>query len=339
MYTDERQFVKTANQHLAVLEQTWSDVNADGFTQVEMSTRNALDQIKYSANTVQARGVYRAAVLCEDVLVRTSTDCTAKLSSAMTSLKHLVDQYRDGLLEIDPEFDWEETAVNMDEQVLVDNVPTVQESLESKHKIAAQNLFSLMELVREPKHHKALSFLMMPTQIEQNYVEVIETKSLSFDALMHPLNNLILSEARHSGKPVSISYAADFARISAQHSAPLRNLLEIVCLNVVANGIVPNKPGSVSQISITGQGKPDDLYFLISWRGRELSESARRNPHFAKAITELECRGGEVKYNATIFADSGNSRHTMALAWPRTEAISLPNLNSSPNGILATGGM
>ena len=339
MYIDERNFVKTASQQLEALEQTWATPNDGCFSKNETATRQALEQIKLSANTVQARGVYRAATLCEDVMARTGNECLAKLSSAMTSLKHLVNQYKDGLLEIDPDFNWRSPSIEQEPINLDDPIVVKSEDLETAHTQASQQLSSLMKLVRDPGQKKALSFLMMPIDVDSRQTEIVENSTVSFDALMHPLNNLILGEARHSGKSVSISYAADFVRVNKTHSEHLRNLLEVACLNIVANGIVAGAPGSVSQISITAQDKSDNLYFLISWRGNELSRADRQKPHFNMAIGKLEQAGGHAKYNSSILADTGKARHTLSLIWPLVDINASVAHKIKSNDLTAVGGM
>ena len=57
MYIDERHFVKTATQKLDFLEQVWTAPETIGNAERTEQTRSALDAIKLTSASVQARGV------------------------------------------------------------------------------------------------------------------------------------------------------------------------------------------------------------------------------------------------------------------------------------------
>ena len=340
MYANERQFVRTANRNLTVLDQAWAGASAESFAQVELSTREALDQIKMSAKTVQARGVYRAAVLCEDVLIRTSTDCTSKLSSAMTSLKHLVDQYRDGLVEIDPGF----TAIDHEESAQTKTPDNIEMTIETTELSDARDQASrllkpLLKFVKNPKLQGSLNSLIAYKAIDA--VRDEGELTVSFDALMHPLNNLVLSEARHSGKKVSISYATDFEKIEKKQGEDLTNLLEVICLNIVANGVVTSSENVSVQISITGQRQSEQTSFIITWRGQPLSQAAIERPHYRTAIMDLEKRGGKVIYKSGALEDKGTGVETLIVRSPdiaRRSQLSIQNETKNRGPMTANGG-
>jgi hypothetical protein len=219
-------------------------------------------------------------------------------------------------VEIDPGFDWQQSDVVETAEQSEDPIVVTELDLQNAHRQACDHLSSLLPLVRNPATEKALSSLMNGNPVGEMEPDFDEDKTVSFDAVMHPLNNLILSEARHCGKAVSISYAADFNRIARDQSAQISALLEVACLNIVANGVERSAGGGVSQISVTGQHKNENLHFAISWRGNELSETARQGTHFCKMLRDLTRYGGSFKFNSAVPADKGNSQLTLTLVWP-----------------------
>ena len=312
MYIDERHFVKTATQSMDVLERMWSiDCSVQSTDRSDHSLYK-LAAIKSTASTVQARGVYRAAVLCEDVLSRLNVESPAKLHSSLSELQRLINSYAEGLFEIDPEF---AETINQPDIVADGNsdVPDV-------HTVSAQTLNDLLPLVKSAGLRRSLQTLMQPIAVEP--FETSDRKTMSLDALIQPISNLVLSEARHNGKNVTVSYAADFADISFETGETLQDLLESACLNIVANGIEPAAPtqanaaATTPQISITGQSKNGFVLFSISWIGKALNSARGAHAGFDAELLKLEQAGGSYSFNKLSLTENLKSRHTLYLKAP-----------------------
>ena len=140
MYIDERHFVKTAIQNMDVLERAWTDVDTSLAPARVDQTNASLDKIKSTAASVQARAVFRAAVMCENVLARLNTDNMTKMTSSLVELNRLVHSYADGLFEIDPEF---AEIINQPEEI-VEALPKTDVNLAEEHASAVKTLSPLI---------------------------------------------------------------------------------------------------------------------------------------------------------------------------------------------------
>lgn len=346
MYTAERNFVTTALRQMDRLEDMWAAPNGLRVANSENLSSHALSEIKKAAFTVEARGVYRAAVLCEDVLNRLGTESTTKLHATLAGLQHLILQYTDGLIEIDPDFN---VPVREGEKIatLVETTsgtPTAapssqttsteikdKESDETVRDKAIAVLTPLMKLVKDDKHTKALSVLMNPFKVETPSaapVAAASADSVAFDGLMRPITNLILSEARHCGKNVSVSYAADFENVGHAVAEDLQNFLEIMCLNIVANGI-PKPEGEQmrsAQISLTGQDKGEKLHLTLGWLGMPLLAEVLAHTHTSQVLEQLKKRGGGWDAKSSALTTSGHAQHSLQIQFPKVSTMKKNNM-------------
>jgi len=312
MYPLERKFVNTARQHMGVLETIWSlgaaSVDTHG------PTIGALNQIKISADTVQARGVIRAATLCEDIFGRCGASGAAKLRPALVGLKTLISQYSEGLLEIDPEF---KDILDGKSKAIVPEKLAHQSLVDAREK-ATSMLSPLLKFVKNSESQSALQSLMGQNPMAQNSDKPVQAASaVRFDALMRPVTNLCLSEARLDGKNVSVSYVSDFEMLGRQTSRDLQHLLEQVFLHITANSI-----GSEgAQISLTAQKSGDVIDLALAWSGTQLSQDMEKKTQFAFAVSGLKRRGGTIKLSHAELTDTPNQLQTLQMTFPENAHI------------------
>lgn len=330
MYTDERHFVKTAIQKMDYLEKVWTAVDSNEHKEHADHTNSALDVIKTTSASVHARGIYRAAILCEDVLSRLTPDNTMKMNSALVELKQLINLYAGGLFEIDPEF-----------AVLVyqpDSNTQADTHLSDAHAQAVQTLSPLVYGVEDKKLRSALKTLMRPVQIYS--AEKPGCKTMSLDALIQPISNLVLSEARHCGKIITVSYAADFTELSFETAETMQGILEASCLKVVSQGIPkPSKieHGSTPQISLTGQSRGGNILFSISWMGTGLDALDSSESAFNSQMSKLVQQGGTYSINHLALSDNLKSRHTLYIKLPIASTAGFNSIMSQKNAKVEMG--
>ena len=276
MYSAERQFVTTAHSQLRLLGQ-------DALHPHQIF-EDALCQIKNAAGPVKARAIYRAALLCEDVLKRCDTATSIKFQTSLNSLKSLVELYASGLHEIDPGFtsippgeDKPATPIGLHKTSLEISPASKPNQLKADNENAADLLKPLLHLATDDKQAKALAFLV---GIDQPKINVATPRphtrsNVRFDTLMRRITNRTLGEARAQAKNVSISYAADFEAVDVSISSDLQNFLQATCLEIVRKGLVVNGDLAASisrswQISITGETQGQELLISLSWPGQQL---------------------------------------------------------------------
>ena len=325
MYIDERHFVKTAIQNMGVLERAWTDIDTSLASARVDQTNASLDKIKSTAASVQARGVYRAAVMCENVLARLNADNMTKMTSSLVELNRLVHSYADGLFEIDPEF---AEVINQPEEI-AEELPKTDVNLADAHASAVKTLSPLIQRVKDDKLRSALTSLMQP--VTMNSSRRSDRKTMSLDALIQPISNLVLSEARHCGKVVTVSYAADFADLSFEIAETVQDILEAACLKIVAKGIPKASetlPGTTPQISLTGQSRGGNILFSVSWMGEGIDTPDNPTAGFQSQMQRLEQRGGSYSFNNLALSDNLKSRHTLYITMPLSHPSSL-NTGSS----------
>lgn len=330
MYIDERHFVKTATQKMDFLEQVWTAGESNGVRDRNDQSSAALDAIKTTAASVQARGVYRAAVLCEDVLSRLTSDNMPKMKSSLVELQRLINLYADGLFEIDPEF-----AALLHRP---DAMPQPETHLSEIHANAVATLSPLVHRVDDIDLRNALKSLMQPVSIGTS--EKMDRKSMSLDALIQPISNLVLSEARHCGKIVTVSYAADFVELTFDVAQTMQDILEAACLKIVSQGIPkPSKAelGATPQISLTGQLRGGNILFSVSWMGSEIDGLGNSHDGFNTLAKKLEQRGGTYSFNNLALSDNLKSHHTLYINMPISDTVGLSSLVSKPSARVEMG--
>ena len=263
MYSAERQFVTTIHSQMRLLEQ--DELHAQPVFE------DALLQIKSAARAVQARAIYRAALLCEDVLKRCETAASVKFQTSLNSLKSLVELYAGGLYEIDPNFFVAEATSEI-------SADKINEQIKTENETAANILKPLLHLVKDSKQAHALSFLAGVDHKSETSVTTPQPKIRShvrFDSVMRRITNRTLGEARAQAKNISISYAADFETVDTSISVDLQNFLQATCLEIVRGGLVVNGDLAASlnrtwQISITGETRGQELSLALNWPGQQL---------------------------------------------------------------------
>ena len=307
MFSAERHFVKTAHDQMQILESYFGAESLPGISGGDdKPISKAFAQIKDSACTVQARGVYRAAALCEDIFCRLGTDSAAKIGTVLLGLKTLIAQYSEGLFEIDPEF----IAILENGSAIDESVPEAgMGTLEQAQQNAAETLKPLLRLVKSDSKLSALGQLMDGVKNHKAQARGL----VSLEALMRPVTNLTLSEARYNGKNVSLSYAADFDDLEADIADYIQNFLEILCLNIVSNGTAEN----ASQISLTGQRQEQNMKFTVMWHGRNIAQSAQTQSHFRRAIKALSLEGGSIKFHEPALSARGNASQSLEIYFPQ----------------------
>ena len=330
MYIAERHFVTTAKAQLRLLVRMDDAVNM--MTHGEIKT--AIHSIKLAARPVKARAVYRAALLCEDVLNRNPITST-NFQTSLRSLKTLVNLYADGLLEIDPDF----KSVLLD-GTITQNIATperaheIQDAQIAANENAVKTLTPLLKFVRSKGTSDALEIL---TKYNQNLSSNEDTPkllrpSVQFEAMMRQVTNQTLSTARAQSKDVSISYASDFETIAQTTAAPLKFLLENTCLEIVKNSLpeTTNTQKRTWQISLTGHKKNKNLEISLTWPGMPLSAQAVQT---LKALP-LQVSYGQIYMKTHVQADrdnvlgrdSGIDIQTLIITCPTTPKASAQRL-------------
>jgi len=300
MYAAERHFVTTAQEHLRQLMSS------------ECDAPMALHEIKQKAMPLKARAIYRAALLCEDVLTRSGTSADTKFQVSLARLNKLLGLYENGLFEIDPEF-----KVLQSEQVTSPATspvfgPTLEktiEPLDAANENAVQVLTPLLSLVREDGRKSALKFL---TKYDGNTSSMLQgahankLPEVRFETMMGRITNRVLSEARLNAKGISISYAADFDSVDASLAKPLQILLEQICLGIIRVGLIDerganNDPKRVWQISVTGKGQGQTNLISVSWPGYALSGVEQAG--LTEALANFKTIGGHTDHKTRKGAD------------------------------------
>lgn len=338
MYSQERKFVLTANDQMQILEEIWGarpkeSINVTIPQNEQGRTITALHSIKFAANSVQARGIYRAANFCEAIYTNFESECGPRLRGSLAGLKSLIFQYADGLFEIDPEFK-ENIQSRQGARILApvetdpnNNLETI--CLQGKHTQASNVLKPLLSLVKSEGRRNALETLMAFDVKDQEELPVIHVKAtphiaVKFENLMGPVTNLVLNEARHNGKQVSISYATDFEELGLSMANRVQEFLENLFLHIVANG-VPRKQST--QISLTGQGTESKYVFSVNWRGYDLGESSCEDEHFKLGLEKLCSEGGNIEFQKLALetpspqqAGRASLMQSLEVTFPRTRA-------------------
>lgn len=312
MYSAERHFVKTAYDQMETLD-------SDGLKTGMGAHLNAIDvlpalgAIKEAALCVEARAVTRAIDICQDIVACTENTDVPELEFNLIGLKSLIGLYADGLFEIDPDFKLViegpapfvpiETVEAVSEitapEAHTENTDLETVYLEGRHAASVSTLRPLLKLVQDNDNLQALESLMSRSVIDtQSLVEAEPTPimvmphTVKFEALMRLVTNLILSEARHNQKTISVSYAADFEEIGADIAGHIQNFLEILCLSIVANGISK----TTTQISLTGQERERQYRFSVNWTGKDISKQAKTHHFFKQSIAGLRAIGGDIQF-------------------------------------------
>ncbi len=268
---------------------------------------DAVCQIKTAASAVKARAIYRAALLCEDVLKRCENVAHVNFQTSLRRLKNLVELYADGLYEIDPSYLVVEASsahpkINQDglkKPALEKLDKTRPSKIKTENETAVSVLKPLMHFVKDKKQAGALYFLAgIDSQLDKAELPQASNQpsSVRFDNLMRRITNYTLREARALAKNISISYAADFEKIDTSISSNLEKYLQSICLEIIRNGLVINGDLAASinrtwQISLSGETQGDKLHITLSWQGQQLLDFGKSS----KNKETLQSLNGKIK--------------------------------------------
>lgn len=183
---------------------------------------DALEIVQVQAKYIQALAISRAARSTMDELTA-ATPQTRGLGSLL-ALNKLIRQYTDGLDEIAPEDVFNPIAL---EERLEAYIATQQTELERAHDV----LVSIKSLVRPGIEASAIDALLTLANFEPVTIET-DTR-IEFDSVMPAVTNETLRSARHAGKSVSVSYAADDMLITPEFSLALQSAIIAICDQLV----------------------------------------------------------------------------------------------------------
>jgi len=317
MFAAERQFVTTAQNHLGQLMGCGGDVSV-------VSQGAALHEIKHAAVNLKARAIYRAAILCEDILNCSGPDKAGRFQAALARLKSLLGLYENGLREIDPEFKNPKS-----EHTIAPALATSIQPPKAANENAAKLLTPLLGLVRGGDPKQAIKFL---TQYGHNNALKVNASTkltnhqtnkpnnfshtmgvMRFETMMGQITNRVLSEARLNSVGVSLSYASGFDNIDISIVKPLQAVLENMCLEIVRYGLVDETlthkyARRVWQISVTGsvtkKGLGQKHLISVSWPGHALSRHALpEHEDQTHTMSEFQNIGGHINHKTTKHAD------------------------------------
>ncbi len=299
MYVAERQFVTTAQNHLGQLLQSGCDTGA------------ALNEIKTTALALKARAIYRAAVLCEDVLKRSNPQTDSKFQASVARLASLLGMYESGLSELDR---GQGALLNIAPEPVPKPVPkpALESISEPAPKAANENaaklLTPLLALVRGGDPEQALEFLThyAPGPASQpTKAPAPKPSTIGFETMMGRITNRVLSEARLNAKAISLSYASDFERLDKAVAKEVQLVLEQICFAIIRAGLVDETlthkhARRVWQISVTGRaiatGQTQHNLISVSWPGYAVSD-------FQAALSDFQTLGGDIKHKTSKHAD------------------------------------
>ena len=163
--------------------------------------------------------------------------------------------------------------------------PTIEASVSENLSRAASILEPLIQYAPLEQQRDALHDLsrfeasFASTGMVNGQVKKAQSKIVEFEALMPELTNVVLSRARHAGKTVSISYAANSVRIGQGVADTLRPaLVELISILVRRSLETPeirrergeSGAGHISIIASLVQGK---INMQVECTGRDLDDS------------------------------------------------------------------
>lgn len=312
----ERRFAHTAHKNMEricaqfeqMTDQTQSQSSLPGVV-------NLFAEIRTCAGKVKAMAVYRACLLCEDILERESKLGSGNFKSALLSLDTLIRQYNSGLMEIDPEFSPSQPVL----ETKADVSPSHNTDMHRRSaKQAASVLKPLISLAANDRDAKNLSFLANyraepAFNTSAPKVPAQQRPKLSFERLMSDVTKSTLRNARLMQKTVSLSYMADFQSLPIRDAQIVGKSIEhtlMAIINVIAKETAP-------QISISANTQPNATQVTIRWPGRGLWPAHIEALCAQAALGAITDRGGTI----SIQPESGPGLaeiHTIVLVVPNT---------------------
>lgn len=212
--TEARDFVTSA---MSSMDMLLSDARLN-----TALTQSTLKDIKTTAKSLQARGIYRAA---QSVLDCYKSTCSQpKIDGRLMALYKLIAQYGEGLDEIAPIA----SAVVLGLQL---------DALDARYAAARETLIPLIKFAggtTAPALQRLAGITMdLPAKTKQ--------PQISFESLMPDVTNTALRAARTQGKSVSVSYAADGLAVADSQVDAVRGQLEDIVTQLVRTRIAsPN---------------------------------------------------------------------------------------------------
>ncbi|HHL43213.1 MAG TPA: hypothetical protein ENJ42_06330 [Hellea balneolensis] len=319
----ERTFAHTAIQCMERLEHAYGrgEDKCSDFTPV-----SCLTDIRASARKVKALGIYRACLLCEDIIDREGPAPSTNLLNALLGLKTLISQYTDGLIEIDPDFKPLKTPDTHAAQSRGTN-HKAKTDITALAKTRAATLKPLLEFAANDRQKQALSFLLdyTTTPVE---ADATPKSTISFERMMQEVSSTTLREARLRRKMISLSYMADFEILPHDNARLARTVLKNLCMVIVQNA---DKSHS-TQISISGRESGTSTSFSVVWPGRGLDDNTVSTFLSSPVIRDFKARSGQI----VLKPESGPGLaeiHSVELSLPTTH---VQNTGSAPVEMLET---
>lgn len=237
----------------------------------------ALTAISSDAKAVNARAISRASQTALDEL--SSYHSGARLQGNLLVLNKLLAQYRSGLNDLMPE-----------EDSSSDSNPAELDALERARQ-------TLLPLIRFAPNSDDMGRLSSLCELNVHPDHIPPTKVMSFDTIMPTLTNDVLLAARHAGKSVSVSYAANGVSMIPDLTAALEHALLDICKHLIEQTVEPPNYRQAqglsqsAQIAITAHRRDDSFSVLVTCEGHTVS-------HADISMLELEEFGGRLTQSA-----------------------------------------
>jgi len=189
--------------------------------------------IRGDAQTMHARGIARSAECALTVLSGTHT--REQIDGYIYSLTRLVDQYKQGLEEIAP-----------------DQAQVIETDTRSDHERANEILAPLIRFAPALEQRDALKFLAgfeceLPAASTSEYVDGVH-----LETMMPSVTDQILSDARHAGKSVSVSYAVGDIVASEELVSDIQAFLMELGTCLVMDALASPKSRQAAGLSANG---------------------------------------------------------------------------------------
>jgi len=235
-----RSFVDNAQAHLTHLLSSADIVLAD--------IQTALTEIYDQARLVHARAIDRATKAALDMSENHSDfQKTTQWQGQILVLDKLVDQYAQGLAEVEEASHYDETdqsnnLLALDSDLLSKETPPetlvefeTSEERQARYEMAKETLSPLLKFTENDVDRKALKHLMA-LNVKAS-AQAVKPKTVEFEALIPIFTNAALRTARQTDKVVSVSYACDTIDIPSGKRLALETMLEIAAEWLVNCGV------------------------------------------------------------------------------------------------------
>ncbi|MEP6343894.1 MAG: hypothetical protein ABJ275_11325 [Maricaulaceae bacterium] len=178
--------------------------------------------------------------------------------------------------------DLPETKLEMKERSVAVEAEAEAEAEAETFAEAAEVLAPLIQLAPKELQRDSLKNLSKLHNLSAHETDVkapvakLQNRSVEFESLMPELTNFVLTEARHAGKTVSISYAANSVRLGQEVADILRDALIVLTSILVRRSLETQEvrrdrresgAGHISLTSTLVQGK---VHLVVECTGRDI---------------------------------------------------------------------